>query len=69
MYGVPSYAGDMGTIAYDLCFKELDKIKYPAREKRLYKLAYKQFSVEELASGEPFAALIKKMGLLEKVGL
>lgn len=49
--GVPCYAGDKGTMAFDLCMKNIDQLRYPSREHVVHEIACKQWTLEEIASG------------------
>lgn len=50
--GVPCVVGDRGSMAYDVCGKEIGEIIKPAREKWAYSLAFKQWSLDEISSGK-----------------
>lgn len=53
MMGVPCVAGDKGTMAWDLCSKDVNNIIYPEREKLVYSLAWKQWTYDEIKEGSP----------------
>lgn len=53
LHGVPCYAGDRGTMAYDLCMKDINQVVYPEREQILNRIAWTQWSPEEIKSGLP----------------
>lgn len=55
--GVPCYAGDKGTMAWDLCMKDLSEIVTPDREKTVHQIAWTQWTLEEIQSGYPLGAL------------
>lgn len=57
--GVPCYAGDKGTMAYDLCMKDLNNLIYPSREKKLHEISYTQWNLNEIAAGTPIKRLIE----------
>lgn len=57
--GKPCYAGDSGTMAHDLCMKDLKELYYPEREKKVHSIAWNQFTIEEIASGWPLKGLIE----------
>lgn len=59
MMGTPCYAGDKGTMAWDLCMKENAPIITPARESVVHKIAWTQFTIEEIASGWPLERLFQ----------
>jgi hypothetical protein len=59
LQGKPSYAGDRGTMVYDLCMKALDDVIYPEREDKLHALAWTQWSHNEVAEGIPFKKLLE----------
>lgn len=62
--GTPCYAGDSGTMAYDLCMKSMDTIVRPEREKVVFDIAWKQWTLDELRGGLPIQkALDMKCGL------
>lgn len=58
--GTPCYAGNKGTMAYDLCMKSIEEIIRPEREKLVYDIAWKQWTIDELRRGVPF---IKALGM------
>lgn len=55
--GVPCFAGDMGTVAWDLCMKDLHQIIRPERESTVHRIAWTQWTLEEIASGFALRAL------------
>lgn len=57
--GVPCYAGDKGTMAWDLCMKSLDELYYPEREEVVHKIAWKQFTIDEIMDGWPLKRLLE----------
>lgn len=57
--GVPCYAGDKGTMAWDLCMKDIKKIVMPDREKVVNAIAWKQWTTEEIESGEALKRLVE----------
>lgn len=59
MSGTPCYAGDRGTMVWDLCMKNLDKLYYPEREGVLHQIAWKQWTLDEIRCGLPFERLFK----------
>lgn len=63
MSGIPCYAGDKGTMAYDLCMKDIRNIIYPEREDVLHRIAWTQWTPQEIASGLPIKGLLE-CGLL-----
>lgn len=56
--GVPCYAGDMGTMAWDLCMKDLTQIVNPERESIVNRIAWTQFDLEEISKGFPIERLL-----------
>lgn len=63
LYGVPCYAGDRGTMAYDLCMKDLSIPEIPDREKIAHSIAWKQWTIEEISSGLPQKKLFECLPL------
>lgn len=57
MYGVPAVAMDKGTMAWGLCGENIGHIIRPEREKRLYEIAHTQWTLDEIATGEPLKKL------------
>lgn len=57
--GVPCYAGDRGTVAWELCMSNLAELYYPERENVVYQIAWKQWTLDEIKSGLPFYELFK----------
>jgi hypothetical protein len=58
--GVPCYAGDKGTMVYDLCMKNLSDVREPdGREQRLHQIAWTQWTLDEIRSGKPLKALME----------
>lgn len=57
--GVPCFAGDKGTMAWDLCMPSLDKLEYPERERVVHSIAWTQWTIEEISQGIPIKALIE----------
>ena len=57
MYGVPAVAMDRGSMVHRLCGEGLGHIIRPKREKVLYSLAWKQFTLDEIAKGWPLEHL------------
>lgn len=55
--GVPCVVGDAGSMAYEVCGKSITEIIRPPRAAWAYRLAYKQWSMEEIASGLPLRRL------------
>lgn len=55
--GVPCYAGDKGTMAWDLCMKDIGELYYPEREEKVHKIAWNQFSIDEIMDGWPLRKL------------
>lgn len=56
--GVPCYAGDKGTMAWDLCMRDITNIVRPDREKVVHKIAWTQWSREEIEEGTPLKRLL-----------
>lgn len=56
--GVPCYAGDMGTMAWDLCMKDLREIVTPDRERIVHRIAWTQWSPDEIKSGEALRGIV-----------
>lgn len=63
MAGTPCYAGDRGTMAYDLCMQDMSVISKPDREDIVYSIAQKQWTLEELKSGQPFIKALEMKGV------
>lgn len=63
MAGTPCYAGDMGTLVYDLCMKDIENIVKPDREKVIYEIAWKQWTLEEIRTGKPFIKALEMKGI------
>ncbi len=59
--GVPCIVGDKGTMAYDMCGKSIEEIIRPDREEWAYKLAFKQWSLEEIASGKALKGIVCRL--------
>lgn len=57
--GVPCYVQDKGSMAWDVASKSLSEIVTPEREDWAYKLAHKQWTLDEIAKGLPFKRLFK----------
>lgn len=57
--GVPCYAGDKGTMAWDLCMKDIGEIIYPERESVVHKIAFTQWTLDEIANGLPIKGLLE----------
>jgi len=55
--GVPCFAGDKGTLVWDLCMRDIKEIVYPDREKIIHQIAWKQWTIDEIKSGKPFERL------------
>ncbi len=56
--GIPTVAGDKGTMAFDMCSKNINHIKRPCREEWAHSLAWKQWSIPEIESGLPLRYLL-----------
>lgn len=59
--GVPAYAGDKGTMVYDLCSHDIGKIIMPDREKTLAQIAWTQWTMDEIKSGEALKGIVCKL--------
>jgi hypothetical protein len=57
--GIPCVAMDSGTMVYDICGKNIGDIITPDREETFYRLAWKQFTVQEIAEGWPLKNLLE----------
>jgi hypothetical protein len=57
--GIPCVAMDSGTMVYDICGKNIGEIITPPREKILFSLAWKQFTIHEIAEGWPLKNLLE----------
>lgn len=57
LHGVPTYAGDSGTMAWGMHMPTLDEIVRPQREPIVHQIAWRQWSMEEIRSGYPLEAL------------
>lgn len=62
MSGVPCYAGNKGTMAWDLCSHDINEIVRPDREKRLHQIAWTQWTREEIAEGTPVINMLRMKG-------
>lgn len=51
MAGVPCFAGDRGTMAWDLCAHDMKEIIRPDRECVVHRIAWTQWELSEIASG------------------
>lgn len=58
LHGVPTFIADKGAIAYDLGSHDLRALITPDREKAVDRIAHQQWTLEEIASGEPLKAII-----------
>lgn len=62
MAGVPTYAMDKGSMAWPVTSHSLNEIPIrPDRRQWAYDLAYKQWTIEELAAGLPWSYLKEKV--------
>lgn len=59
LHGKPCFAGDKGTMVYDLCSKDIGTIVYPEREEKLHALAWTQWNHDEVSRGTPFKKLLE----------
>lgn len=59
LMGVPCYAGDKGTMVYDLCMKDIGHIIMPEREHVLHSIAFTQWTTEEISQGLPIKGLLE----------
>ena len=57
--GVPCYAGDEGTMAYDMCMGDMYAVETPSRELKAYAIAWTQWTLDEIRSGLPLKRLMK----------
>lgn len=57
MYGVPAVAMDKGSMVSSICGENIGHIIRPEREKTLHALAWKQYTLNEIASGWPLKSL------------
>jgi len=55
--GVPCIVGDRGSMAYDMCGKSVKEIIRPDRTDWAHQLAWKQWSLDEIKSGEALKCL------------
>lgn len=62
--GIPCVVEDKGTMAYEVCSKNVEKIEYPERELWAHKLAQKQWRMDEIESGEALKGIVCKLGVL-----
>jgi hypothetical protein len=60
MYGVPAVAMDRGSMVYEICGKGLNHVIRPDREETLHKLAWTQWTLEEIATGKPLERLFNE---------
>lgn len=56
--GVPCYAGDRGTMAWDLCSPDIRRIVRPERESTAHRIAWTQWARYEIESGEALRRLV-----------
>lgn len=56
--GVPCIVADRGSMAYEVCSTDLDRLYRPDRTEWLYRLAYKQWTIDEIQSGYPIKSLM-----------
>lgn len=61
--GVPCVVGDRGSMAYNMCSKQIGELIRPERERWAYSLAWKQWEESEIYSGEAVKGLLWKLGL------
>lgn len=54
--GVPTYAADIGSMAWPVTSHEIGDVLTPDRERWASELAWKQWTLDEMASGECWAA-------------
>lgn len=59
--GVPCYAGDRGTMAFDLCMPHWQALHYPDRERAVHRIAWTQWSQEEIRTGIALEKLVERM--------
>lgn len=62
--GTPVIAFDKDSMVYDLSTHNLGELIYPDREQWAYDLAYKQWTVDEIESGEPWEYLKEKYNVM-----
>lgn len=60
MAGVPIYAGDRGSMVYDLAGRDFNPV-YPEREGRLNEIANVQWRMEEISSGKAWDVIREAM--------
>lgn len=58
MYGVPTVCMDKGSMVSSICGENIGHIIRPERENTLHSLAWKQFTLDEIASGWPLKSLL-----------
>lgn len=68
MHGVPAFAGDAGSMVYDLCSHNLDEIIYPERDERMCQISYSQFSKQEMEEAWPIENLLNMKVNLDGLG-
>lgn len=56
--GVPCVVGDRGSMAYDMCGHDIESIIRPDRENWANALAFKQWTIEEIRSGDALKGII-----------
>lgn len=59
--GTPCYAGDMGTVAWDMCMYDIQDNYKPEREIFCHQIAWKQWTLEEIATGFSLIKLMETM--------
>lgn len=56
--GTPCVVFDKGSMAYEMCGKEVGDIRRPDREEWAHRLAWKQWTLEEIANGSALKRLV-----------
>ncbi len=57
--GIPCVVGDNGTMAYDMCAKDIHNPVRPDRELWAHRLAWKQWELSEIKSGAALEGILK----------
>lgn len=65
--GIPCFAGDKGTMAWDLCMHDLTKIVRPRREEVVNRIAWTQWSPDEMKSGKALVKIVERMKQCEQL--
>lgn len=59
--GIPCIIGDEGSMAAEVCSREIHNLIRPKREAWAHDLAWKQWSIDEIISGEALFGVVKSL--------